>query len=283
MVRFVNNLKTVVLLAGIMGLAMAIGSIWGTRGLVTGFVLGGVMNLITYLFSDKIALASMGAQEVSPQEAPDLHRMVEELSDRAGIPKPRVCVSPQEAPNAFATGRSPGRAAVCVTEGLLHVLSRQECRAVLAHEIAHIKHFDTLISTVAATVAGAITMVAHLAMFIPMGRDDDEGGANPLAMLFLMIFAPIAATIIQLAISRSREYAADNRGGELHGQPLDLAHALVKLDDYAHRVPMRHSRTHENMFIVQPFSGQSMMALFSTHPATAKRVAALEAQARDMR
>jgi heat shock protein HtpX len=284
MTRLLNNLKTTLLLVAIIGLAMAIGSIWGPRGLIIGFMFGGVMNLVAYFFSDKIALASMGAQEVSPSEAPDLHRMVDELSDRAGIPKPRVCVSPQEAPNAFATGRSPGHAAVCVTEGLMRILSRQECRAVLAHEIAHIKHYDTLISTVAATVAGAITMVAQLAFFMPAQRSDGEGGGtNPLAMLILVIVAPIAAMIIQLAISRSREYAADNRGGELHGQPLDLAYALVKLDDHAHRIPMRYSRSHESMYIVQPFSGQGMTAIFSTHPATAKRVAALEAQARELR
>jgi len=283
MTRFKNNMKTTLLLAAIIGLAMAIGSIWGTRGLVVGFVLGGVMNVVAYLFSDKIALATMGAREVSPAEAPDLHRIVEELSDRAGIPKPRVCMSPQEAPNAFATGRSPSRAAVCVTLGLTRILTRDECRAVLAHEIAHIKHYDTLIGTIAATVAGAITMVAHLAFFLPAHSDGEEGGPNPLAMLLLIIVAPFAATIIQLAISRSREYAADHRGGELHGRPLDLAHALVKLDAYARRIPMRYSRTHENMFIVQPFSGEGVVAIFSTHPSTAKRVAALEAQAREMR
>ncbi len=283
MTRLLNNFKTALLLGAIIGLAMAIGSIWGVRGLVIGFVFGGLMNLVAYFFSDKIALASMGAQEVSPSEAPELHRMVEELSDRAGIPKPRVCVSPQEAPNAFATGRSPRHAAVCVTQGLLHLLSRQECRAVLAHELAHVKHYDTLISTVAATVAGAITMLAHLAFFMPRNSDSEEGGTNPLVMLLLVIFAPLAAMIIQLAISRSREYAADHRGGELHGQPLELASALVKLDAYAKRIPMRYSRTHESMYIVQPFSGESMMAIFSTHPSTAKRVAALEAQSRDMR
>ncbi|HAK97275.1 MAG TPA: protease HtpX [Planctomycetes bacterium] len=278
MVRFVNNLKTTILLAAIIGLAMGIGSIWGTRGLLVGFAFGGIMNIVAFFFSDKIALATMGARQVSPAEAPELHRMVEALSARAGIPVPRVYASPQQAPNAFATGRSPSHAAVCVTTGLLQLLSPAEVRAVLAHEIAHIKHRDTLISTIAATVAGAITMVAYMAWFIPVRGGDGQGG-NPLASLFLILVAPIAATIIQLAISRSREYAADHRGGELHGEPLDLAHALVKLDGYARRIPMRFSRTHENMYIVQPFSGGRAASLFSTHPPTAKRVAALEAQA----
>ncbi len=282
MTRFVNNMKTTILLAAIIGLAMGIGSIWGTRGLVVGFAFGGIMNLVAFFFSDKIALATMGARQVSPAEAPELYRMVEVLSDRAGIPVPRVYASPQQAPNAFATGRSPRHAAVCVTTGLLQLLSPGEVRAVLAHEIAHVKHRDTLISTIAATVAGAITMVAHLAWFVPVRGGDGEGG-NPLGTIFLILVAPIAATIIQLAISRSREYAADHRGGELHGQPLDLAHALVKLESHARRIPMRYSRTYENMYIVQPFSGERVAGIFSTHPPTAKRVAALEAQAGEAR
>ena len=282
MTRFVNNLKTTILLAAIIGLAMAIGSIWGTRGLLAGFAFGGVMNIVAFFFSDRIALATMGARPLSPAEAPELHRMVEELSARAGIPAPRVYASPQQAPNAFATGRSQKHAAVCVTTGLLQLLSPAEVRAVLAHEIAHVKHRDTLISTIAAAVAGAITMVAYMAWFIPVRPGGGEGG-NPLTALLLILVAPIAATIIQLAISRSREYAADHRGGELHGRPLDLAHALLKLDDYARRIPMRFSRTHANMYIVQPFSGGGAASLFSTHPPTAKRVAALEAQARGAR
>jgi len=279
MTRFVNNVKTALLLGAIMGLAMGVGSIWGTRGLIFGFVFGGLANVFAFFFSDKIALATMGAHEVSPREAPQLHRIVEELSRRAGIPKPRVYVAPAEAPNAFATGRSPRRSAVCVTQGLLRLLSWEEVSAVLGHELAHIKHHDILISTVAATVAGAITVLAHMAIFLPLGGRDDGRGGNPLVALLVMIFAPIAAAIIQLAISRSREYAADHRGAEIHGNPLDLAHALLKLDDYAHRVPLRVPETQSNMFIVQPLSGESARSLFSTHPPTRKRVEKLYEQA----
>jgi heat shock protein HtpX len=280
MTRFVNNVKTTLLLGAIMGLALAVGSIFGTRGLIVGFVFGGAVNLIAYFFSAKIALMSMHAREVSPEEAPELHGIVDELSQRAGIPKPRVYVSPAEAPNAFATGRSPRNAAVCVTEGLLQVLSRNELGGVLGHELAHIKHYDILISSVAATVAGAISALAHMAFFLPIGsRDDNGGGGNPLVALLLLIFAPIAAMVIQMAISRSREYAADNRGAEIHGNPLDLAQALIKLDNYARRIPLQVSQTQSNMFIVQPFSGQSLASLFSTHPPTGKRVEKLYEQA----
>jgi heat shock protein HtpX len=279
MTRFVNNLKTTVLLAAIMGLALGIGSIWGSKGLMIGFVFGGLTNVLAYFFSDKIALATMRAQEVSPAQAPQLHRIVEDLSDRAGIPKPRVYVSPTAAPNAFATGRSPRHAAVCVTDGLLRMLSWEELSAVLGHELAHIKHYDILISSIAATVAGAITVLAHLAIFLPLGGRDENGGANPLVALLMIIFAPIAATIIQLAISRSREYAADHRGAEIHGNPLHLAHALVKLENSARRVPLRVPDTQKNMFIVQPFSGESVRGLFSTHPPTKKRVEKLYGQA----
>jgi len=209
--RVINNVKTVILLAAIMGLAMALGSLWGTGGLIAGFLFGGVMNLLAYFYSDKLTLAAMRAREVSPEEAPRLHAVVEELSARAGLPKPRVYVSPHSAPNAFATGRSPRHAAVCVTEGLLRLLSPQELSAVLGHELAHVKHYDILISSIAATIAGAISMLAHFAFFFaPYGGDDE--GPNPIVFLLTILFAPIAATIIQLAISRSREYAADSRG-----------------------------------------------------------------------
>ncbi len=278
MTRFVNNIKTVLLLGAIMGLAMAVGSIWGPRGLILGFVLGGASNLIAYFFSDKIALATMRAQEVSPEGAPQLHAIVEKLSDRAGIPKPKVYVSPQSAPNAFATGRSPRHAAVCVTQGLMSILSEREISAVLGHELAHVKHYDILISTVAAIIAGAITMLSYLAFWIPIGDNRN----NPLGGLLLLILAPIAATLIQMAISRSREYAADSRGGEIHGNPLDLAHALRKLEQSARRIPMACPKTQENMFIVHPFTGEQVMSLFSTHPPTEKRIEKLEEQARGM-
>lgn len=280
MTRFVNNAKTVVLLGAIMGLAMAIGSIWGTQGLIIGLIIGGAGNVFAYFFSDKIALASMRARPVSEAEAPELHAAVARLSERAGIPKPGVFIAPQQAPNAFATGRSPRHAAVCVTEGLLKILSPQEVSAVLAHEIGHVKHYDILISTVAATIAGAITVLAYMAYFVPIG--DDRRG-NPLGALLMIIFAPMAAGLIQMAISRSREYAADSRGGELHGRPLDLARALGKLEQYARGIPMKCPKTQENMFIVQPFSGREAASLFSTHPPTAKRIEKLEDQNRAMK
>ncbi len=277
--RVINNVKTVILLAAIMGLAMALGSLWGTGGLIAGFLFGGVMNLLAYFYSDKLALAAMRAREVSPEEAPRLHAVVEELSARAGLPKPRVYVSPHSAPNAFATGRSPRHAAVCVTEGLLRLLSPQELSAVLGHELAHVKHYDILISSIAATIAGAISMLAHFAFFFaPYGGDDE--GPNPIVFLLTILFAPIAATIIQLAISRSREYAADSRGAEIHGNPLDLASALQKLELYAKRVPLQVPESHANMFIVQPLTATSALsALFSTHPPTEKRIEKLYRQA----
>jgi heat shock protein HtpX len=278
MTRFFNNVKTTLLLGAIMGLALAIGSIWGTTGLIIGFVFGGAANLFAYFFSDKLALAAMRARQVSPAEAPQLHRIVETLSERAGIPKPRVYVAPAGVPNAFATGRSPRHAAVCVTEGLLRMLPAEQVSAVVGHEIAHVKHYDILISSLAATVAGAITVLARLAFFIPIGSSDDDG-PNPLVALLMLILAPIAAIMIQMAISRSREYAADHRGAELHGNPLDLARALMALEQSAHSRPLPVPETQANMFIVHPFSGRSLSGLFSTHPPTKKRVEKLYEQA----
>jgi heat shock protein HtpX len=263
-----------------MGLALGVGSIWGTRGLLIGFIFGGAMNLVAFFLSDKIALAQMRAVPVDPGQAPELDRMVEELSQQAGIPKPRLYISPAQAPNAFATGRSPRHAAVCVTQGLVGVLSPREVRAVIAHELAHIKHRDTLISTVVAVVAGAITSLAHLAIFLPVSSSDGEGrGGNPLAGLLLVIFAPLAALLIQMAISRSREYAADHRGAELHGNPLDLASALQRLDAYARRVPLPVNPSTSNIFIVQPLTAEGFSSLFGTHPSTERRVQKLYEQA----
>jgi len=278
MFRFANNVKTVVLLGAIMGLALCIGQFWGTNGLIIGFLFGGAMNLIAYFFSDKIALASMRAQEVTEAEAPELVGMVRELAMGASLPMPRVYVCPEQAPNAFATGRNPSHAAVAVTEGLLRAMNPRQIRAVLAHEIAHVRHRDILISSVAATIAGAVTMVARLAWFIPLGGDDDEGG-NPLAGLFMLILAPLAAILIQAAISRSREYNADSYGGELCGDPRDLASALDRLHTYNEKVPMHANPSHANMFIVQPLIPGGMVGLFSSHPPPERRIARLMEQA----
>ncbi len=278
MFRFVNNLKTVVLLGAIMGLALFIGQFWGTGGLVIAFLFGGLVNVVAYFFSDKIALASMHAQQVTEAEAPELVGIVRELATAAGLPMPRVYVCPEQAPNAFATGRNPDHAAVAVTEGLLRAMDRRQLRAVLAHEIAHVRHRDILISSVAATIAGAITMLARLAWFIPMGSSDDDG-PNPLAGLFMIILAPLAAILIQAAISRSREYNADSYGGELCGNPRDLASALGRLHAHNQRVPMHASPSHANMFIVQPLIPGGLTGLFSSHPPPDQRIARLNAQA----
>lgn len=281
--RFANNVKTVLLLGLIMGLAIFIGRAWfGPYGIVYGLVFGGLMNVIAYFFSDKIALASMGAQEVTERDAPQLVRIVRELADRAGLPMPRVYVSPQEAPNAFATGRNPAHAAVCVTQGLLATMPERELRGVIGHELAHIRHRDILITTIAATFAGAITAVAHMAqwglMFGGGHRDDREGG-NPLVALLMIILAPIAALLIQMWISRTREYSADSYGAELAGDPGALANALRRLHNYNERIPMEVNPAREGMFIVAPLSGGSVMHLFSTHPPVEERIRRLEAMA----
>lgn len=278
MFRFVNNVKTVVLLGAIMGLALAIGQFWGTQGLIIAFLFGGAMNIVAYFFSDKIALASMRAQEVDESDAPELVGVVRELADRAGLPMPRVYVCPEQAPNAFATGRNPNNAAVAVTEGLLRSMDRRQLRAVLAHEIGHVRNRDILISTIAATFAGAITMLARLMIFIPMGGDDD--GPNPLVALGMLILAPIAAFLIQAAISRSREYNADSFGGELCGDPNDLASALGRLHNQNQRLPMHASPSHANMFIVQPLIPGGFSRWFSSHPPAEERIARLREQSR---
>lgn len=278
MFRFVNNLKTAVLLGLIMGLALFIGQFWGTHGLVMAFVLGGATNIIAYFYSDKIALMTMRAQEVTEAEAPELVGIVRELAMNASLPMPRVYVCPEQAPNAFATGRNPRHAAVAVTEGLLRTMDRRQLRAVLAHEMAHVAHRDILISSVAATIAGAISMLAYMAWFIPVGSRDDDG-PNPLAALLMVILAPIAAALIQMAISRSREYNADSYGGQLCGDPRDLAGALRQLHAQNQRVPMHASPSHANMFIVRPLIPHGMSSLFSSHPPVEKRIARLQEQA----
>lgn len=283
MERFVNNFKTAMFLAAIMALCMvafsyiapAFGFSTGT-GVIFGLMFGGLGNIIAFFFSDKIALGSMRAQQVDRQQAPQLVGMVEELAGKAGLPTPRVYISPQQAPNAFATGRSPRHGVVCVTQGLLQAMNRDELAGVIAHELAHIKHRDVLISTVAATIAGAISALGYLFWFIPIGGGDRENG-NPLAALAMLILAPIAAGLIQLAISRTREFSADNHAAELAGSR-GLISALQKLESYNQRIPMQAPQSHSNMFIVEPLLGRKQFAsLFSTHPSVEQRVEKLRA------
>jgi heat shock protein HtpX len=272
-----NGLKTAVLLAVMTALVMGIGNYFGgQQGMVLAFVMAAIINFISYWFSDKIVLAMYRAKPVTAADAPELNAIVEELAARAEIPMPRLYIIPTDAPNAFATGRNPKHAAVAVTEGILRLLNREELRGVLAHELSHVTNRDILISSVAATLAGAIMMVARLAMFGAYfggygGRDSDRGG-NAIGMLLMMIVAPIAAMLIQLAISRSREYAADETGAKLAGHPGGLASALEKLHGASKRNPMPANPATAHLFIVKPFTGQTLTQLFSTHPPTEKRV-----------
>jgi heat shock protein HtpX len=269
-----NNLKTTLLMGGLMGLCLAIGAaVGGQQAMIWAFVLGGFMNVIAFFFSDKIALATMRAKPVTEQDDPVLIDMVERLALKAGLPMPRVYMSPAQAPNAFATGRSPGHSAVCVTAGLRNLLNAQELEGVIAHELSHIKHRDVLISTVAAVIAGAILMLSRFMLFFGGGDDDRRG--NPLLALVLMIVAPLAAMLIQMAISRSREYEADRLGAELAGTGRGLAQALAKLEAGSRQVPLRVPDTQANMFIVQPLTGSGVAKLFMTHPPTRERIARL--------
>jgi heat shock protein HtpX len=276
MFRFMNNVKTAMLLAALMGLFAYVGSFWGQNGMVMALMLGGLMNFVAYFFSDKIALISMGAQPLSREQAPEIFQMVESLARRAMLPMPKVYVSPTNVPNAFATGRNPNHSAVCLTQGIIQSLDREELEGVIGHELSHIKHRDILISTIAATIAGSLSWLAHFAYFLPMGsRDDDERG-NPLVGLLMIILAPIAAALIQMAISRKREYNADSYSAELTKRPMALATALEKLHYGNKKMRMELSNPAQaNMFIVEPFTGESLFSLFSTHPAVEKRVQAL--------
>ena len=275
MFRFINNLKTFMLLAGLMAIFVLVGSYWGQTGMIIALFLGGFMNVVAHFFSDKIALATMRAQPVSPNEAPEIYQMVRELAVKAGLPMPRVYVAPTATPNAFATGRNPQHAVVCLTQGILNTLDRQELRGVIAHELSHIKHYDVLISTIAATIAGAISAFVYLLWFVPVGSSDSRGG-NPLVAIAGIILAPIAAGLIQMAISRKREYNADNYAAELVGDGMPLATALEKLHAGNQRRPMQLANPSQaNMFIVEPFSGRDLANLFATHPSVEKRVKAL--------
>lgn len=282
-----NTLKTVVLLTALTVLLVLMGGmVGGNGGMILAFVMALVMNFGTYWFSDKLALSMSGAKEVSYETAPDLHKLVDRLAAQSRLLKPRVYVMDTMAPNAFATGRNPAHAAVAVTTGIMRILDRDELSAVLAHELAHIRNRDTLIAAIVATVAGAITMIAHLAqwamIFGGFGRGDDEEGAGigSLAGSVMMIFlAPIAAALIQLAISRGREYGADATGARILGDPLPLARALEKMEMANKAVPMNVNPVASHQFTVQPLNGGGLLGLFSTHPPIAERVSRLRQMA----
>jgi heat shock protein HtpX len=266
-----NTFKTALLLTSLTLLLMFIGGYFGgERGLVIGLVFAGVMNFGSYFFSDKIALATYRAQPVTREQLPRAYQVVERLTQKAGLPMPRMYVIPTESPNAFATGRNPQHASVAVTQGILNLLNDEELEGVLAHELGHVNNRDILISSIAATLAGAITYLARFAMFFGGERDDRRGGG--LGALFMLILAPIAAMLIQLAVSRSREYQADQTGAHLTGNPYALAGALAKLDAYSKRIPMAATPSTAHLFIIQPLLGVNVGNLFSTHPPIAKRI-----------
>lgn len=279
-----NYLKTMMLLAALTALFLGVGwLIGGTGGAAVAFVIALGMNAFAYWNSDRLALAAHGARPVDRASAPELYAMVEGLAGRAGLPMPRLYVIDSEQPNAFATGRSPERGAVAVTTGIIRQLSREELAGVIAHELAHIKNRDTLLMTVAATVAGAISMLAQFGLFF--GGDRDRGPLGVIGVILAVILAPIAAMLIQMTISRTREYAADRMGGEICGNPLWLASALERISGAARRYEMESAERHQataHLFIVNPLAGRRMDSLFSTHPSTENRIAALRRQAAEM-
>lgn len=282
-----NYLRTAILLAGLTALFMGVGYlIGGQSGAMIALVIAAVMNVFSYWNSDRLVLSMHDAQEVDARSAPELVSLVSELAGRAGLPMPRVYVIDNPQPNAFATGRNPQNAAVAVTTGLLQHMSREELAGVLAHELAHIRNHDTLIMTITATIAGAISMLAQFGMFFGGGhRDNNSGGAGIVGTLAMVILAPIAAMLVQMAISRTREYSADALGAQIAGRPEWLASALRKLDAAAHAIPNEQAERNPataHMFIVNPLSGERMDNLFSTHPATENRIAALMELARQM-
>lgn len=250
----------------------------GKSGMTFALLIAFAMNFITYFFSDKIVLKMYKAREVSEAEAPVLHRIVRRLSQKAGMPMPKVYIIPDMSPNAFATGRNPEHAAVAATEGIMQLLTEEELAGVMAHELAHVRHRDILTGTIAATIAGAISYLAQMAQWAMIfgGRHDDDEGGSPIASIVMMIVLPIAAMLIQMAISRSREYAADEGGARLNGNPLALANALRKLQKGSQMIPMHATPATSHMMIVNPFSGGMMMKLFSTHPPVEERIARLE-------
>lgn len=275
-----NSFRTALLLGALTGLLMLIGGYFGGRGgVVLAFVFAMVMNFGSYWFSDKIVLRMYRAQEVTEAQAPELYHMVKNLALKAALPMPRVYIVPGDTPNAFATGRNEQHAVVAVTEGILRILNRDELEGVIAHELTHIKNRDILIGSIAATLAGAIVMLANMAQWAAIfggaSRDDDEGGGGIIGLIAMAILAPIAATIIQMAVSRSREYMADDGGAKVSGKPYGLAGALEKLSRASQAVPMDANPSTAHMFIVNPLTGRSLMSLFSTHPPIEERIARL--------
>lgn len=272
-----NTFRTAVLLAALTVLIMLVGQVLGGRqGMMIAFFFAAIMNLGSYWFSDKIVLAMYRAKPVSEAQAPQLYRIVRQLALQAGLPMPRITLIPSDSPNAFATGRNPEHAVVAVTQGILRLLDENELRGVLAHELAHIKHRDILIGSVAATLAGAIMMLANMArwaaLFGGFGSRDDDNGGGMIGLIAMSILAPLAAMLIQMAISRSREYAADASGASYAGSPVGLARALEKISTASRRTPMKAEPATAHMFIMNPLSGRSLMSLFSTHPPVEKRI-----------
>ena len=281
-----NLMKTAILMAAITALFMAIGSVLGGRqGMMLALIVALGMNFFSYWFSDKLVLKMYNAKEVDESSAPQFYRMVQELAERAQLPPPKVYLIEEDAPNAFATGRNPEHAAVAATTGILRVLSQSELRGVMAHELAHVRHRDILISTISATMAGAISMLANFAMFFG-GRNSEGRSTNPVVGLLVMLLAPLAAGLIQMAISRAREFEADRGGAEISGDPRALASALQKIEQYAKGIPLapadRHPETAQ-MMIINPLSGGGLRGLFSTHPSTEERVERLLAMAGSVR
>jgi heat shock protein HtpX len=283
-----NYLRTAILLAGLTALFMAIGYlIGGQSGMMIALVIAAAMNLFSYWNSDKLVLSMHGAHEVDARTAPELYEIVQQLAQRAGLPMPRLYLMDNPQPNAFATGRDPEHAAVAVTAGLLQTLSREEVAGVIAHELAHIKNRDTLIMTITATIAGAVSMVAQFGMFFGGGghRDNQGGGLGAIGTILMVILAPIAAMLVQMAISRTREYSADRIGAEIAGNPMALASALAKISNAAHHIEndtAERNPATAHLFIINPLSGHRFDNLFSTHPATENRIAALQELARTM-
>lgn len=281
--RFLNNTKTAMLLGGLMGLCLLVGyALGGRQGLFVGLLFGGVGNIVSFFFSDKIAMTAMGGREMRREDLPWLFEMVERLTQRAGLPMPRVYLCPQAAPNAFATGRGPSHAAIGVTRGMLE-FPREELEGVLAHELGHVKHRDMLISTIAAVMAGVISYAGYMFMFFGGGGDSRNNPFGAIGALLMLLLAPLAAGLIKMAISRQREFAADSFGGELSGDPLKLANALARLQNGNNRVPTNTNPAFHGLYIMQPLMRDKLASLFSSHPPTEARIAALRAQAQRRR